>query len=266
MRDLILIPAQDDLRRCLFSRWAEGDPAAAITFARALPKALRDAAVLFVAQGWLSSRPDEATAWIRQLEPGSLKNELLNEAVRTVAIKDPQGALSLVEMLPAKFRSSSYANVFGAWAAVDPVGAVDASKKLGLHFLDRVAVCDAIASAWAARDPQGALQWVGSLPLGREKATAYNRILASWVLSDPTAAEQYVLALPSGADRNAAIRAVAGGLSPTDPEGAIHFAEKLPTGRESQYSVARSGHHMGQCRSGHRRRVRQRPAKLRDQR
>ena len=39
VRHLVLAPAQEELRRVLFSRWAECDPAAALTFARGLPEA-----------------------------------------------------------------------------------------------------------------------------------------------------------------------------------------------------------------------------------
>jgi hypothetical protein len=103
VRDLVLVPAQEELRRALFSRWAEDDPAAALAFARGLPEsALRDATILSVVQGWFYTSPEEAAAWIRQLPPGALKNELLNHAVRYLAAKDPNAALALGCARPAR--------------------------------------------------------------------------------------------------------------------------------------------------------------------
>jgi len=43
LREFVLAPAQDELRRTLLARWAEGDPRSAINFVRALPSStLRD--------------------------------------------------------------------------------------------------------------------------------------------------------------------------------------------------------------------------------
>src|SRR4029077_5914666 len=36
VQHLVLAPAQEELRRALFARWAEGDPGAAVAFARGL--------------------------------------------------------------------------------------------------------------------------------------------------------------------------------------------------------------------------------------
>jgi len=81
VREFVLSPTQDELRRTLLARRAEGDPRAAIDFVHGLPNSsLRDQLMLSALQGWLHADLAGAVAWIKELPPGAVRADALRVA------------------------------------------------------------------------------------------------------------------------------------------------------------------------------------------
>lgn len=133
VKHLVLSPEQEELRKTLFSRWGECDPAAALAFANEFPESvMREDVIKMVLQGWLCTNADEAIAWIRTLPAGVTRSEAINLAIPYLAAKNPAAALDLVGSLPPSQRTAAYTTIFGLWAASDPAAAATQAEKLKL--------------------------------------------------------------------------------------------------------------------------------------
>ena len=95
LRELILAPAQEELRKTLVSLWAEKDPEAALVFARSLPASKLSAELIRLAvQGWLYSDSAAAIAWIRDLPKGALRNDAIDLALPILSATNPNSSVS----------------------------------------------------------------------------------------------------------------------------------------------------------------------------
>ena len=182
----------------------------------------------FVSQlGYLYAQqdPEGAVAWARTLDPPA--PELVANAVRFVASRDPLRAFELAGSLDEPQRTQTYFSIVN--------GSTDAVQMPALA--SRVARIDdgpvktqlimSLVQLWAERraDPEGALAWISA-----NEATvppeAFERVAFLYARSNPTAAAAYVDRVPNGA-RAAWIAAVAVGYATTDVQGATRFLERF---------------------------------------
>ena len=169
--------------------------------------------------------PEGAVAWARTLDPPA--PELVANAVRFVASRDPLRAFDLAASLDDPQRTQTYFSIVN--------GSTDAVQMPALA--SRVVRLDdgpvktqlimSLVQLWAERrdDPEGALAWI-SANEASVPPEAFERVGFLYARSDPTAAAAYVDRVPNRA-RAAWIAAVTVGYATTDVQEATQFLERF---------------------------------------
>src|SRR5512140_253902 len=207
------------LRAQLLSKWAEEDPAAAMAHAEKVPGfGQRTEAVLAVVRGWAEEDPKAAAEWIQQLPNGQLRNQCIYSINLALAQKAPEDALVLLESTGHPMWAAA-SELFGAWAAKDPQGAIAKAMTLPDGRVREQAL-NGIAGEWAHQDPQAALAWAKTLP-GRERDGLTAEILSRWAGADPRSAAAIALEMPAGQARNVAVARIAQTWASSDMNAAL---------------------------------------------
>ena len=110
----------------LVARWAEGEPQAALAYARTTgPASDRSLMVSAAIRAWAEKNATAANAWVLQLPSGQERDRAWQAIVSSLAETDPQAALTMLQTLPAagQSRQNFYWPIFSRWASKDPVTA-----------------------------------------------------------------------------------------------------------------------------------------------
>jgi hypothetical protein len=189
---------------------------------------------------WIQSDPGNAVDWV--LGHGTeVDSEVLANAARALAARDPVNAASFADRVPPQQRGSwvtSVASQYGradparamAWIAnyqgqdyyeiaareviggaaqTDPRAAVQAFSQASATV--QLGTAQAVGTAWARQDPAAAARWAMSLANPGARESAATGVATAWYNADRAAAQSWILSQPAGAERdqllaNAAMR------------------------------------------------------------
>jgi hypothetical protein len=121
-------------------------------------------------------------AWAQQLPAGSLRNQMFNNVLQIMALKEPAAAYEVYLKLDATDRRNgnvSADQIFQAWAVKDPAAALAKAGAITSQQQRSSAYSD-IVGVWADTDPQAALEWANSLTNATDKKNLANTVLSTW--------------------------------------------------------------------------------------
>jgi hypothetical protein len=187
--DAALTLGDEDLRgralTAVGTAWARRDPLGAMARADRLSRAQRLPFVQAVGAEW--ARLD-ATSFLSYLGTAPMPDELLDAAVWAVAA-DPEAVLRIAESMPAGAGDLLRNQAMSTIARRDPVAAI-AYANVMPPGEERGRMLQQIGSAYASRDPQAAVGWAQSLvPPSRE---AEMGILSGLAEADPVLALDFL--------------------------------------------------------------------------
>jgi hypothetical protein len=191
-----------------------------------LPEGVERTQALWVFSGLYARQdPDAAVAWARTLDPPA--PEIVANAIRFVASREPLHAFDLAASLAEPQRSQMYLSIVNA-ASDGPQLPALASRVVRIDDGDTKArLITTLAEVWANRrgDPEGALEWINA----NETAVppeAFERVGYFYARSNPTSAASSVDRVPNRV-RAVWIAAVTFGMATTDVQGATQFLERF---------------------------------------
>lgn len=202
------------------------DASRAAAIVAALPQGDDRTRLLWVASNaYARQDPEAAVAWARTLDPPA--PELVANAVRFVASREPLHAFDLAASLAEPQRSQMYLSIVNA-ASDGPQLPALASRVVRIDDADTKArLITTLVEVWANRrgDPEGALEWINA----NETAVppeAFERVGYFYARSNPTGAASSVDRVPNRL-RAVWIAAVTFGMATTDVQGATQFLERF---------------------------------------
>jgi hypothetical protein len=242
--------------------WGRQDGATAAQYAMDLEGRSREYSIASVMSGWATENPEEAIAWVNQLQDEGDRSQFTRGVVRGLAKSNPALATSLaidastngdrrageyittiareqfrggidsaaswVATLPTEnaLRETALEQVAESYVNQDPaVAATWVEDYVGTGYGARA--IGEVADEWAEKDPVAAVNWVNTLPLGDERARAYREAVWEWTGRDPFAAAEYLTQMPAGNDRDAAVTSLSKRHVNSDPESAIAWAQSI---------------------------------------
>ena len=197
------ISQREQMRARLLAHWGELDPAAAIDYALALPRApqSRDA-VNAIVNGWAEKDADAAAGWIAKLPDSAMKESALETLIKTVAGTDPKTAFTHLRSAPLmNVRGTPWKwlglvnSVFSGWADKNPLEAATAAAGLDKSFRDTA--LSIVGARWANTDIDSAMAWAHtrSNDLAKQRlgastfaTNAVTGALETWLHRDPEVA------------------------------------------------------------------------------
>jgi hypothetical protein len=215
------------LAEVLVRRWAQADPAAAVAYAKGLPRlATREALVRCALEEWIQAAPAAALKWVEALPAGREKEKCWSTAFDALASRDPKQALALADGLTVSAATKNRLRgvILQSWARTDPpaAAAVAAAMKDTAGSL-----LGDIASRWAIMDPKTAMAWVAGLPSLKARQDALWRAAEGWASVDGQAAVTYLLSQPAG-ETHTALSSALKRWAADEPEAAMSWAAGLP--------------------------------------
>jgi len=191
--------------RGVASSWAENDPAGAARFTTDALQTVneRHHVIEAVARRWGEQDLQGALEWARGLEDG-----------------DQQRATQSVLRLVAEHNPSEAANIYQDIAAELPQnGPVSREYR---HMAQEV------ARVWSSSDPVEAAQWALGLPeRGSIRREAVGDVTEQWMRIDSMAAGEWINSLPAGRTRDGASERVVHMTTNSDPRTAFAWAQSL---------------------------------------
>ena len=212
----------------LLDRWAQDDPAAAMTYARSLGHTPQRAkATAMVLEEWVASNPVGAINWLSALPPTKDKEQWLNTSFAYIGFWDPTNALAMCTALDASqaFKGRLRATILARWAERDGPGA--AAALLNMSGLPPAVYGD-VASAWAVQDPKLALAWAASLTSTQARNIATRRAAEAWGGVDGQAAADYFLAQSADTRQTAILSSLLSRWASDDPSAVMSWVANLP--------------------------------------
>src|SRR5688572_12256982 len=207
-------------------RLAAPDASRAAAIVATLPQGEQRTQLLWgVSNAYARQDPAGAVAWARTLDPPA--PEIVANAVRHVASREPLRAFDLAAALAEPQRSQTYLSIIN--------GPIDAAQLPALA--SRIVRIDddatktrltiTLVELWANRrgDPEGALDWLNANEMA-VPLEAFERVAFFYARSNPTGAAASVDRVPNRA-RAAWIAAVTFGMATTDVQGATQFLERF---------------------------------------
>lgn len=229
-----------------------------------LPATLRAEMQTLVRQEGLGANPGADLAWA--LSAGEPKPLLLEEAFgRIIQESGAPAALRELAALPEKSRRPAREALAGAWAKVDPRGALAwaagiperngslqsvawrnalqvepaaaAEFVLARSLPDKRGILENFARRWAENDPERALAWVISLP-EQDRALAASGVVDLWVQQEPVTALTQACALErlASVDQSVTDRAMTAWVT-DDPAAAEQWLRAQPAGAMRDHLV-----------------------------
>jgi len=176
--------------------WGRSDPMAAIGAASAAKNnRMRRIWIDKVLRGWDESVQDGALAYADSLGPGPERQWALYVVTRRKVLRDgPGSAIEWAESLPdddATFKLNAFRRVAGAVAEVDPtLAAAFAQRYLDGPYADGLP--RRVGMHWVTQDPQAAMQWLSTLPAGKNRNDGVQETFRQWLVNDRAAARGWM--------------------------------------------------------------------------
>lgn len=195
-------------RHILLARFAELDPATALTYVDTLPAAERTDATLTAMNAWATRDPAAAAAHLESEAGGfGLSSDASALSAGRIAsawaASDPAAAAGWATGLDEELRGEALAGIARSLAATTPSAATAFLATL-TDPAEHSAAAREAALGWAQSDPQAAAAWART----STTTSAAAGVVTAWMLRDPAAASQWVDSLPAGSRKDAAIVAL----------------------------------------------------------
>lgn len=225
-----------ELRRHVFSVWAESDPKGVLDFAKASTnQQSREEMYPLVFRVLGDRAPEKVSDFLAEIEnPQFRALAIKGFACSESSLKDPRRVLEMIE--DAGIESHwQYGHIFGDWVSRDPSAAIAAFEKLPSQAQGH-AVRDLVRE-WASDSPEAALAWAQKLN-GRVRSTAVTIAFELLAMQDPASAVAAYQDLRGGEVRTEVLGTIAGSYFRVDPERASEWLQQLDG---AEYVKALSG-------------------------
>ena len=224
----------------VFRAWAHVDLAAATARAATLQSAARETVARTILELDLSER--NRAFVLGMLDPGN-NSDLQGDPVISVADDTWVRAWSEALQAGTVERERRMREVAAAWAASDPVAAVQMAAELpGIEGME---VLDAVVEAWGTVDPDGPVRWLArgdpetTLRLNRP----YYLAVRSLADDDPDLAMSLLSELPQDKYRSS-FYGLAKSFAENHPDRAIMLYESFENGSDEQASILNAMSHV----------------------
>jgi hypothetical protein len=213
----------------LVSAWAEHDPAAALAWARQLPKTEsdeRDADCQTALQAWAATDPVAAANYALTMSDDPNFQAIVNGIIENWSATDPRAAWDWVKTLPVgSAQQNAERTILTNLAKVSPDFALDAAVAMPDDASGiRIKILNNVMTEWSVQDPAQAATRVNDVPSGPARRSAYGIVASAWLKKDPAAAAQWITALPGGNPRDNALRMLVSLEDKTDLSAAFQSA------------------------------------------
>jgi len=218
---------QDVALRAVFHAWARLDLEAALTRAEQLSPSQRRHAggVMLLSRHDLSAARQQRIA--ERLGIESVLHQVAARQSVDAMHDDPQGEWQrLVAEAPGPLRQHRLAAVLQAWAAQDPLAALNAVQSLS-EVATRRMLLQQVVNTWGEQDPRAAVDWAMAQPPSGQRGQYLGTALRALARSDPRGAFDLALAQPAP-DRDGVVGNVLGEWASADPAAAAAALARLP--------------------------------------
>ncbi|HUF63784.1 MAG TPA: hypothetical protein VMN36_17030 [Verrucomicrobiales bacterium] len=208
-----------------YRRWAELDPAAALTAAMREPNdRLRRSAVHTLFRTLAERDLGSAQRMLASVADPNLRREAIHAMSDIGGRQAPEAFARFLEGLPD---GRDFGHFFRDWAGRDPSAAAGFVLSVG-DAAARSEWIRGVASGWASGDAEGAAAWVESLGGTADFWPAAEMLVEEMARTDPAAAAALVSELPAGDRRRHLIERVSSSWARQDLEAALTWAESQP--------------------------------------
>ncbi len=216
-----------------------------------------------VIDAWVARDHSAAMDWLLAVEDPGRRDRLVQVAMGSMAVQDPEEALAISLSLPSPHSGRHPAQVLiEQWVTLPFPDSIDramgALTELPEDLLDerfvrslamsaalrdpdraigyaeefeaeeaRTRYLEGVISQVAYKDPVKASSLTSHLPDGGSLADAYSAIMRSWTKTDEFAAAQWLAELAPSASKDRAIQTFSDELVPIDPERAAQWASSI---------------------------------------
>jgi len=191
--------------RGVASSWAEHDPAEAAAFTTDSLESPneRHHVLEAVARRWAERDLQGALQWARDLEPGD-QHRATQSVLRLVAEHNPSEAAALYQ---------------------DIANDLPATGQISREYRH---MAQEVARVWSSSSPADAAQWAMTLPeRGSIQRGAVGDVTEQWMRIDSMAAGEWIHSLPAGRTRDGASERVVHMTAHTDPGSAFAWAQSI---------------------------------------
>ena len=223
-------PLRNDVLESLAFGLAQKDPVAALSLARSLPGDDGQRFLRGAINAWCLKDADAAFAYVAKLTADPNKPEfkkfLILEMISTVAKKDPDKIISMLEQFPPEDQNNALRSIGYSWGQSDPKAALDWANQQPDPQVKSLILPGAI-EALSEQDPNSALELAQSLPSGDSREGVIGKVLYKLSKSDPKGAVGYAMNLPSSESMNMMISGMAVQWIIDDSQGALGWYGSL---------------------------------------
>lgn len=226
----------------VFLSAAETDPQGALNRALELESDPYSVIVSSVVNTWASSDPKSAVEALTALEPGSVRERLLNSVMQTWARnRDP---FVMLEELGGMSEELQLLGNQAALFAIAFESPEKASELIGIlpDSDGKNSVASAIARTWSQKNPIEALQWVlNSSDLETYRQDLLDTILRNLAAEDPELAMETALAQPTDSESIGLEATVVSSIAGTNVNKAIELLPQVRDGVSRVYAYGSVG-------------------------
>jgi hypothetical protein len=186
-----LVRARDEVSE-LVGQWAGSDLSAASAWVKQLPEGkLRDLALAGLVPAWVAQEPSRAAAFARDLPEGPVQAKLLSEVACVWSRHDSKAVLGWLDTLPeGSARNAALSGLADGLASLKPEQAAGFVASLPVGDL-QTKVALKVVNLWSMTDPPSAAAWVAAFPPGQTRDRAIAQIMNEWRKTDRQAAEAW---------------------------------------------------------------------------
>lgn len=257
-------PATEQMLQSVVSKWAAGDPMAALQYSMQIEsRRVRNALLAGVFNTWAKNDINGAYNWLvanRETDPvafqagmrpvfSTLAAANLDNAMRMALdlapgsdrmsamriVVDqasragkPDAMVSYLESFQTPGEKQGYASILASsWAVYDPLRAAQWAASLSDPYL-RNATMNSAIGMWASDNPTAAAAWVMAISDPQLRTREIAQVTQAWARYDPVKAADWLLAQrPPSPTLDPAIQSLAGTVMKSNPQGAVMWAAAI---------------------------------------
>ncbi len=245
-------PECKDVLQQIFARWAELEPEAALTAARALKGGGEGmgTATQSVLETWAARDPAGAVKLLAVLPAGLSKQTALNGLCAGLAENDPGAAFALLRQNGAMDNRDAAEKIFAQWADQNPAEARAHVLELPVNDA-RGWIIGEIATRWASTNVEGALLWAQSPEIvhaieatgARSLTAALEPAVEDWMKNSPTAAMGFLKGQPDNAVKDSMVATLIRSRGDNNRLETAELAAMLPPGESRDTAYYNLGLH-----------------------
>lgn len=223
--------------------WARNDPVQALDALELIDDiSMKSQFSEQVLQRWVADDPEAAMQYISSYPEGEMRDQLMQQGLARYALEAPEDAMNLAMQLTGHNRQQSITKVALAWAAEDPVAALDSILAMD-NAAQRSQLISGVGQQLAMRNPDRALDWIGQLDPSTH-AEHLTSVLTTVAQSDPRRALDHVMNTQTGNARSTMLLRVLQRASTGDATLVLDYIDQLPNSEEANQLYSRIASHM----------------------